>query len=479
MSQAQDKKDRPDTRNHASEAMLSDVVLMRDVMAGTTHMREQRTRYLPSHPKERGADYNRRLAMAVLFNALQRTVSGLAGMVFRRNITLGDDVPGKIVELSENIDNAGTHLDVFARELFEDSLLAGHAGILVDVPTVESGGRRLMSTEEQALGVRPYWVAVPKENIISWRTTVDRGAVVLSQLVIYEPVIEPDGLFGEVESKRYRVLRRDENKVVTSQLWEIQDDKAVALDEPRVVTNQTEIPFSLTFGGGKRGHMESRPALLDLAHTNIAHYQDLADHRYVRHLGNVPILVISGVDGDSEIVIAANTALKLPDPQSSAAYCEPSGNSYKANVEQLNEYKADMAAMGLAMLQRETRAAETAEAKRLDKATEESALATAARSLSDCLERSLQFTANFLRIEDGGSVNVNMEFDDDSLSPQQIAEYRAMVLEGSLSLDTLWQIMQQGDALPRDFDADAEKDRIAEDATRLMAAPEEPEDIAA
>lgn len=437
--------------------MLRDVRICRDVSKGTTHMRQQRKTYLPQHSGEESDDYSDRLKLAVLFNALDRTVKGLTGMVFRRDPVLTDDVPESIVEHAENIDYAGTHIDAFAKERFSDGLLDGHAGILVDAPRVD-GERRLSDAEEAALGVRPYWVAVRKSQITSWRTEVIDGQTVLTQLVIHEPTTVPEGPFGEQEEHRYRVYRL-EGATPTVEVWRVVDDKPQIMEEQAPVTNQDRIPFAPIYSN-RTGLLESTPPLLDLAYTNIAHYQTLADHRYCLHIANVPTLVTTGLSPEHMIEVGPNSGINIPDPNGKAMYLEPSGNAFDTNLRQLQEFKGDMAAMGLAMLQHETRAAETAEAKRLDKSVEESVLSAAARSLQDALENALQFHANFMRLPEGGSISVNRDFDAQVISPDQVRAYRELVMSGQLSVDTLWQILLEGDVLPDDFDAEVERERI-------------------
>ena len=172
MSTQTSDPNRPDYIIGAAAGMAHDAKLVRDVARGTSHLRSQSTSYLPKHASEEGSDYNRRLEMAVLsVNAIERTVTGLAGMVFRKDPTLGEDVPEVMRLHTENVDYAGTHLDVFTRSLFEDGLEAGHAGILVDAPSVQAlDGRTLTDAEESVLGVRPYWIPIRKEQIIGWRT---------------------------------------------------------------------------------------------------------------------------------------------------------------------------------------------------------------------------------------------------------------------------------------------------------------------
>ena len=442
--------------------MAHDTRLVRDVAKGTTHLRAQSTRYLPKHASEENDDYNRRLAMALLsINAVERTVTGLSGMVFRKDPTLGEDVPQVIVEHLENVDNAGAHLDTFSRALFQDGIESGHAGILVDAPSVQSAsGRTLSDAEEKVLGVRPYWIPITKEQIIGWRTINDNGRSALSQLVLHEPTTIPDGAFGEKVVDRYRVYHKI-GDVVTVEVWEAWEagTEPVLFDGPNIVTNQTEIPFAVYYSR-RTGYLQSRPPLADVAYTNIAHYQTLADHRYCLHISNVLTPVISGVSADSQIVFGPNAGIKIPAPDGKAYYLEPEGNAFETNITQLQEFKADMATGGLTMLQRERKSAETATANKQDSNVERSQLAAAARSLQDCIELALHFHAKFMRLPDGGSININREFEDQTLSSAEIDQFSQLVLRGQWSIDTLWNKLQEGGINPADFDADIERDRI-------------------
>jgi hypothetical protein len=69
---------------------------MRDTCAGTIHLREQGSRYLPIEPAEDTRDFEIRRSRAIFFNAVERTLHGLVGLVFRKEPTLGDDAPDAI-----------------------------------------------------------------------------------------------------------------------------------------------------------------------------------------------------------------------------------------------------------------------------------------------------------------------------------------------------------------------------------------------
>jgi hypothetical protein len=122
-----------------------------------------------------------------------------------------------------------------------------------------------------------------------------------------------------------------------------------------------------------------------------------------------------------------------------------------------------MAALGLAMLVRETRAAETAEAKRLDKAEGDSALALAAVDLERGLNEMLGLTADWLGVNaDATTVTVNRDYQGQQIDPQMLRVLVDMYGADALSLDTLWRRMVDGEILPDDFDPDDERAKIEE-----------------
>jgi hypothetical protein len=440
----------PSTRSAASKAQGAALELVRDLAAGAERVRGRATVYLPRAPGEEPANYTDRLNRSVYHNFFGRTTEGLTGLVFRKDPEMGDDVPPKIRDHWENIDNAGTHGDVFVRDLFEDALTAGHAAILVEYPN--TGGQVLSLKAESPL--RPYWVHVYKDNIVSWRTDIEAGAQVLTQLVLLERTMVPNGEYGEREQVRYRVFRR-ENGVVAFQLLEVTKNNTVMVVDEGPITNQTEIPIAEVATSGRYGLFESIPPLLDLAYLNVAHYQQWSDYATSIHMTCVPILFMAGVmpteqDG-KQVVVGPNAAVRSQDTNAKVSYVSHDGGALDACKAALDDLKADMGTLGLAMLAPQKRTAETAEAKRLDKSTADSALAVAARGLQDAVERALQFHANYMRMDSGGSVEINRDFEGLLMEAPVMQAYAALVNAGFPEMAVL-EMLQRGGRIPEDTD---------------------------
>ena len=244
-------RDKPSTRSPQSAQQKKALGLCRDLWDGTDRVRMRAQSYLPQAPGEKPQDYLNRLARSVFFNAFRRTVEGLTGLVFRKDPELGEDVPPPIAEHWENIDNAGTHGDVFCRDLLEDDLTAGHAAILVEFPTTDGSQNAAVEMRGE---VRPYWVPIKKDDIMSWRTRIEDGKTLLEQIVIRESKYVPDGEFGTVLQVLYRVLFLTdvEGFEVGWKLLEEKDDGTVMVRGVGVYGNQTEIPVAEIISSGRR-----------------------------------------------------------------------------------------------------------------------------------------------------------------------------------------------------------------------------------
>jgi len=452
-------RDLPSTPSPSAAAQLKVVAMIRDVQGGTRRLHEKGPTYLPQAPGEGSKNYLIRLHRSVLFNVFTHTLQALAGFVFRKDPKMGDDVPAVIQEHAENIDNAGTHIDVFARDLLADALATGHCAILVDFP--KTGGAQT-AADEGPDGLRPYWVPIKKDNILSWRTTVEAGHLMLQQVVLREATYVPDGLFGEKEQIQYRVLYREgegADAVVGFRLIQIaENNKAIIVVDEGIYGNQIEIPLVEIVSSGRRSLFESDPPLLDLCYLNIAHYQQWSDYATAIHLTNSPLLTIAGQDQIStdsdgarqELIIGPHSVIASSNPQLKVAYVSHNGQSLGSSKEALDDLVQNMAVLGVAMLVTTHRQVQTAEAKRIDKGSFDSSLSVTARGLQDGLERALDFHARYLKLPDGGSIEVNRDFENMMMDSQLLAAYAQAVAQAGIPVRLLLEAMQEGGLISDD-----------------------------
>jgi len=452
---------RPSKLSPLAKQQADAVVVMRDVCAGAAQIRYRGEKYLPQAPGEKPPSYKDRLNRSVFFNATQRTVEGLAGLVFRKDPVLSDDpetaVPDQIREHWENIDLQGTHGDVFCRNLFADALTVGHAALLVEYPTVRSDLNR---EEERQIGARPYWIPLAKDNIISWRTENEYGKQVLTQFVYKEVTWAPRGMFGERRIERYRVFYR-KGGTVGFELIEIMANNEMKLVGAGTYPTQTEIPIVEVPTNGSIGLFNSTPPLLDMAYLNIAHYQQWSDYAYAIHKTNVPFLFGAGIrertnpDGTPRgpVTIGPNTAVFEADPNAKMMYVSHGGQSLAESKQALDDLKGDMGVLGLSLLLTPSRMAEKPETIRLRKSSSESPLAASARMFQDAIENALQLHANYLRLEQGGSVEINRDFEGLLIEAEVMGAFAQLVNAG-LPPGPVLAALKRGGRLAEDADLD-------------------------
>lgn len=454
----------------AVKAMASRWTLAETLLGGTDAMRAAGQTYLPKEEAEEQRDYDRRLAVAVLFPAFGRTVETLSAKPFSQPVTLSEDIPEQIAELLGNVDLEGRNLDTFAAEVMETTMGPGFSGILVDVPAVPADKRPKTLADERALKLRPYWVHVKPGSILGWKRTKIKGEWVLSQLRLMECVEVDDGEFGTAEVEQVRVL--------TPGAWATYrkasgDQKDEWLLHESGTTSLDIIPFVPVYGK-RTGFMTSRPPLLELAHLNVKHWQSQSDQDNILHVARVPILTARQCGDKFSLKIGASAAVDLGNgPEAELKYVEHSGAAIDAGKVSLDDLKDEMRQAGAELLVVQ-KVQKTATETNSEDSVGMCALQRIAQGLEDAIDQALQITAQFMKAGDsGGSVKL---FDD--YGAMNMAEASAQILlaantAGKISDQTLRSELKRRGILSADVDEDEEKSRISEDgpALGLMADP--------
>ena len=441
---------------------------MEDTSAGTLKLRKQGAIYLPREPGEEDQHYRYRLSRAIFFNAVDLTLAGLVGMVFRNDPKLADNVPEVIrgreatdtqtaVEGQwENIDNAGTHGAVFCKEVFTHAMRDGHAAMLVDMPPLMPEDATL--ADERNAGRRPYWVSYCADQIINWRTVVVNGQTKLDLIVFRECSQESDGEYGEKEVVRYRVLKPGSWELYR----EIKDGKETKIFfEDGGETSLKEIPVAIIYSR-KHGILKSQPPLLDLAMTNISHYQKYSDFSIYLHIASRPLLWFRGRDTSKKIEAVGPYTWFDVGENGQVAFAETTGAALGGAAADIKTLEERMSIMGLSLLVKRTGGPITATEEKNDQIEESSDLATAARSLKDAVELELKFHAQYLMpaATTGGNVELGASLDDLTMTPQEMTFWSNAEAAGQYSKQTMWDVLSAAGKNPANFDPKVEQQRL-------------------
>lgn len=458
-------KNTPDFTNAAHNSMCAAWTLWADVLGGQDAIKAKGETYLPKEPGEDDQDYKRRLARSIFFEDPRDCTINLGGMVFRKSPTLGDDVPELLKQLWENIDNAGTHGDVFLQRVFEDGFY-GHSFIVVERPPQDPEVRT--AADEIATGSRSYWCMRQAKDAVNFRPLVMRGKTEISQISFKECTKERDGRFGEKEVVRYRVYLLDDLGNAQWEVW-IETDKTnadgkketILEDSGPILTKRGKplkrLPIAVHYGE-REGFLESRPPLKGIADISVSIYQKYSDLSNIQHYTCVPILAIIGDDDQKNtLVIGGNRAIFLP-LGADAKFVQVDGKSIEHLEKDLENLQKRLVAKGLDFVNDDHYVPPTATEVILSYTERTSKLAKMVRSLGDATELALDITAEMEGLDQGGSITIGVDENSLTLSAEQMRILSEYNERGQLSLHTLWQIMDRADQLPDDFD---EKDELA------------------
>ncbi|CBJ38323.1 conserved protein of unknown function [Ralstonia solanacearum CMR15] len=443
------------TPSKAVSAMAEDWPLIDALMGGTSAMRKGGKIYLPQWPNELDDAYKARVATATLFPAFSRTVDVLTGKPFAKPITMGDDVPPRLVEWSEDIDLQGRNLHSFADSLCMEALARGLGGILVDFPqTTDKRGRQRYRTraEEVTAGVRPYFVQILAGNILGWRSKRINGVETLTQLRLLETVVEEDGAFGEKTIEQVRVLTPGKweiwRKSAEKDEWIFHEDGKVSL--PR-------IPF-VPFYGKRTGYMTGVSPLAELAHMNVEHWQSKSDQQTILHVARVPILFAKML-GDNKITVGGAAAVKCEEADGDLRYVEHTGAAIESGRLSLLDLEDRMRQIGAELLvikPGNTSVTQT----RSDNEPGTCALQRIVQGLEDSLDSALQLAAEWVGEAEGGHVQIFQDFGVASLAEASLELLRDMNVDGTLSDETLFNETQRRGVVSPELDWPAEQERI-------------------
>lgn len=454
-------------RQQSSEAAALNMhcELIDALLGGTKAMRAAGETYLPRWPGEDQEAHQTRLKVATLFPAYQRTIEVLGAKPFSKPVTIGDDVPAKLLPWLDDVDRDGRNLHTFLSEVGQEALGYGFSGILVDYPpTRDAEGRPLYVTkaDEEAAGVRPYFVQIHPKNILGWLK--DKSG--LSQLRLLESAEEPDGDFATKAIEQVRVLRRGSWQVWRKVESGKQDDWAVYA---KGITTLKTIPFAPVYGN-RLGFMAARPALLELAYANVEHWQSKSDQQNILHVARVPILFARCL-GENSITVGAGAAVKSESPDGDLKFVEHSGDAIEAGRMSILDLEDRMRQAGAELLV--IKPGNVTESQTLaDNEQGACALQKVAENIEDSADLALQFMAEWVGEADGGHVAVYKDFGAAALAEVSAELLLKAAQGGFVSKQTFYEEMKRRGIVKPDTTWEDEIGRLEGEGPALGAMPD-------
>jgi hypothetical protein len=431
------------------------------LMGGTRKMRDAGDKLLPKFPAEEPDAHRARIATATLFPAFRRTVSVMAGKPFSKPMTFSKETPAEIQTWAEDIDREGVNLDTFAAEMLAEVLAHGLGGILVEAPKPIQGATGTPTKAEQdAAGIRPYFVRVRHGQILGGRISRINGKATLTQLRLKEAANVEDGEYGETCVERVRVLRPGS--------WDVQEEAGDAwVSVESGLSGLLTIPFVPLYGS-RLAYLMGMSPLLDLAYLNVKHWQSQSDQDTILHVARVPILLATGFEDKDQITVGASQAIKTTSAIAKLAWVEHSGEAIGAGSASLAALEDQMIQAGAELLVKKP-GTRTATETSNDAEANKSDLQRITEGFEDGLDQALQFMADYAKLGSGGNVTLFKDFGASNLSDASGQLILSMEEAGLISKPTAINEMKRRGELSAEVDAEKEAVAVAAQPPKPVA----------
>lgn len=419
------------------------------------------TRYLPRPPgmvlDSQYAIYRDR---ATFLAATKHCVHGITGAIFRKEPVV--EAPTALEPQLEDITQTGVPLRTFAEEAVRETLLMGRFGVLVDFPqtTVTEDG-----FIAPAAASRPYWVAYQAEEILNWRTFQRQGDTVLSLVVLQECVPVPQGpwpsddFFVVQDQLQYRVLRLNPAGQYEVSLW-IEIPQPDGSHPPRLMTTWIPlrngepldfIPFIFMAPFSLEPAVED--SLLEgLVEVNYRYYRHSADYEQALFLlgSPTPYVCSDSAKPSDELLLGPSYAWWIQGAASKVGMLGLDPGGLPAHQIAMDTDKKDMALFGSHLLEAAPRVQETATANLMRLAGADSPMQSLITTVSQGLTQALQIQAwwgGFTEDVDDTAITISLNKDivASDMPPQMLLALMQALLNGTISQQTFFYNLQQGE----------------------------------
>lgn len=429
--------------------------IIRDCYEGEDAIKEKGEQYLPRAYGNTDYQYEAYKTRARWVNYVGRTLNGLHGLMFRRYPTLSCPDELRSSGILENIDRRGTTLNQFVADSTHDMMIPTFGGFLVDMPMTKG---KITKLEAEQKHIHPFLRYYNAESIINWKYDNSDGVDKLVMVVLKEEVEteQPDQFTHKMETQ-YRVL-----EIVSGIYQQHIYTKLEGKD-----TNFIEKIIPITINGEKLDYIPfvfapsrypDRPMLMDLAYSNIGHYQKSADYENGVHLTTIPTGYVTGhaqdVDektGHKETLnLGGDSFLMFPEADAKVGTLVYSGVGLLHSETALQMSMSEMAVLGSRLVSPDKNVSETADAAKIHRAGENALLATFAKNVSECISNCLNIILKWIGAEGVAVYQITTDYDTLAVDANVINALANISDKGKMPEFYVFDNLKNGEYLPKD-----------------------------
>jgi Domain of unknown function (DUF4055) len=476
----------PVETNHVEyDANASTWQRIRDAIAGQETMQRRAINYIvrPTGMTD-NAEWAEYVKNTEFYDATSRTVDGLTGMPFATPPVV--KVPEAMKAIREDMTMDGLSIEGFAEKLFDEVLIAGRSGVLVDHPEPDPTIRT--RRDEEVNHRRPYARIYSAESIFNWavKNVNGRPQLVQVRLLEKEPVEGKDEFDHDFQDI-IRVLELEIKGKVQTYLQRVfkKNGKGNWYEPSAPITplmNGKPLPYIPFWFVNPRDLTPStvKPPLLGLANANIAHFKTTAKYENVLSFCGSPQPYITGYkasDGD-EFSIGSSEAWTFEGSDTKLGYLTIGTEGLDALVKRLDGLENQMAMMGARMLSPDSKGVEAAETAQIHRQGEVSVLSGICNTVSKALSEVLRVMAEWHGITAASedlTVVINTEFFQTIMTGSEAVALMALWQSGTIAYADFLTLLKRGKLVDPERTEEAiaaeNQSGVIQPATRLLADP--------
>jgi hypothetical protein len=291
---------------------------------GGPEMANQRN--LWKHQRENEDNYNDRAVRLHYMNYCEQMVDYFTNFIFTETIQReGGKSDAWYQEFVKDVNRKGDSIVEFMKDVSIDREIFGHLYILVDTPRVNiAQGQILTKQDEEDLNLRPYFVLIRPEEVLSWQTDDFDNFEYLKRKQIVEKVIAGELVCLEKYTEFYT-----DRTVITHV-------DVTKPSQPRLISSETLpnpwgfIPIEVCrYKRSKRYPFMGNSFLRDFAYNNreLMNYTSLIQEFLYRQCFNLLVKesdqgglpIRSQIEGD----LGSSNVLEFPKGATAPAYLSP------------------------------------------------------------------------------------------------------------------------------------------------------------
>lgn len=411
-------------------------------------------------------EYKAMVNRATFFNASGRTLDGLLGMVFRKNVVA--KVPTSLEPVLDDITLAKDtpiNIDDFCLEMLSERLTVGRVGYLIERPTGTTQGMTV--AQVQSLNLRPYVAEYRAESILDWRFDRINNAAQLVLVRLHEEVeqYEPDGVTRKDNIKQERRLLLIDG-VYVQQIY--REEKKFGDDIVPVMNGKplNFIPFVCDFS-------ITKPPILDLANVNLSHFRTEVDREHGAHYTAIPTPMFAGFQfGENESFrLGATGGYNTTNPDANWGFLEFEGAGLSTLKEIKEEKEKQLVILGAKFLDSEKSGVEAEGTVKIRRSGETSVLALHAMKCSRMAKRIMEIMRDWMGITGDVEIEINTDYTEAGMSAQDILALFQVMQGGGISQQTFFYNMKHGEMYDQETTFEIEQERINAQNIGTLPAP--------